>query len=932
MVTYVEEAGIKSIVVGGAGKGYNVVVDGQGRNVKRVGPANWRNHNPGNLEYGEFAKANGAIGTDGRFAIFPNYETGRKAKEKLLFEGKRYQGKTIAEAINIYAPPSENNTTAYINSVSKAVGVPSNTPMRNLTPAQRVAMLDAMQKVEGYKVGKIILQDGTGEAVQSVPVPPPKPTKPNQEPPPESGPLPNIGDNYLTLPGQEGQFRYQAEQGVLDTSQPLDNILHDYPSYTYSLSLHLLNPEEYNAVVLGGQYIPKRVLVAGAGRHNETTFVRSPYFSEDFYFDELNIDTVIGVNAMSRNTNAIQFSFEIIEPYGLTLINRLLDQANDPEMLCSNYLDMIYLLQVDFYASNDQGQVVGAIPGTTKRFPIKIIQMDIKAGTNGGEYKIQAVPYNHTAYEQTFISVPVNMEIKAGSVGEFFQAGQAVNPQSQITSLPKGLNGWQQDLVKNKKISVPDSYTFDIDPAIAQSAFSSANQLASRDTAMADLKNTLSVRKSNLGDATSSFDAQTRTFGINAGTSIDKVVDYVVRNSDYIKNQVTIPDGMSPETYLQEKSKNANMPLNWYKIVPTVTLGEYDPIRKIYAKNVTYSVQPYTMYNVKSDVAPQGKIDKFVKVYNYIYTGKNNDVIDFDINFNTLYYTAQTAYRGALTTLYKNQASGVRASGDANADTYQGTDQKPNSVMPVVTKPQVYNAKSRATGGSVDPKTVAVADLEDSLMTLSAADMLNVQLKIVGDPQFLKQDDCFYSPLTEFTSDDPRLTKNNSIRTDYGEVYVQLYFRTPVDINETNSLYNFGQNYRTSVFSGIYKVLTVKSNFAKGVFTQTLDLIRLPYQPNYDYVGQSQTTNNERSSDITQQSIVSQTQQSIPIPTPAESLSKTLESEGLASAQATLSRNLTQISALTKDQSALKNILNNVTPKAITRSNEPPTVPPIRNT
>jgi hypothetical protein len=80
-------------------------------------------------------------------------------------------------------------------------------------------------------------------------------------------------------------------------------------------------------------------------------------------------------------------------------------------------------------------------------------------------------------------------------------------------------------------------------------------------------------------------------------------------------------------------------------------------VRKVYAKNITYSVQPYSIYNVKSDVAPQGKIKNFVKEYNYIYTGQNVDVLDFEINFNTLYYTAQTAYRSALTDIYKNSNS-----------------------------------------------------------------------------------------------------------------------------------------------------------------------------------------------------------------------------------------------------------------------------------
>ena len=51
---------------------------------KQGGSRNWRNNNPGNIEYGEFAKSMGAIGTDGRFAVFPDEATGEQAMKALL--------------------------------------------------------------------------------------------------------------------------------------------------------------------------------------------------------------------------------------------------------------------------------------------------------------------------------------------------------------------------------------------------------------------------------------------------------------------------------------------------------------------------------------------------------------------------------------------------------------------------------------------------------------------------------------------------------------------------------------------------------------------------------------------------------------------------------------------------------------------------------
>ena len=147
-----------------ASGGRNATPGGSGGGPKVSGGSggsrSWRNNNPGNIEYGSYAKSMGAIGTDGRFAVFPNYAAGRKAQEHLLFESKTYKDLTLGQAINKWAPGSENNVPAYI----AAMGGDPNAKMSSFSPAQRSALLDAMQRHEGWKVGtkqnSIISPDG----------------------------------------------------------------------------------------------------------------------------------------------------------------------------------------------------------------------------------------------------------------------------------------------------------------------------------------------------------------------------------------------------------------------------------------------------------------------------------------------------------------------------------------------------------------------------------------------------------------------------------------------------------------------------------------------------------------------------------------------------------------------------------------------------
>lgn len=138
-----------------AGPGYNVTENADGTVTRQDGARNWRNNNPGNLEWkpGGFAEQHGAIGSDGRFAIFPSCETGRAAKAALIFESKNYKDKSLTDAISRYAPPSENDTAKYQSSVLGAVGG-QNKKMSDYSAAERGAIMDAMQKVEGFKVGR----------------------------------------------------------------------------------------------------------------------------------------------------------------------------------------------------------------------------------------------------------------------------------------------------------------------------------------------------------------------------------------------------------------------------------------------------------------------------------------------------------------------------------------------------------------------------------------------------------------------------------------------------------------------------------------------------------------------------------------------------------------------------------------------------------
>ncbi len=116
----------------GAGKG----VDGQGNPVPLTTPVNapapLRNNNPGALMPG------------GQLAQYPDMQTGLTALDQNLQSYGKQGVNTLSGIINKWAPPSQNNTQAYINDVSSRLGIKPDQPLDMTNPAQRQALSTAI--------------------------------------------------------------------------------------------------------------------------------------------------------------------------------------------------------------------------------------------------------------------------------------------------------------------------------------------------------------------------------------------------------------------------------------------------------------------------------------------------------------------------------------------------------------------------------------------------------------------------------------------------------------------------------------------------------------------------------------------------------------------------------------------------------------------
>lgn len=112
-----------------------------------------RNNNPGNIRHGSKWQGLSAQQTDKDFCQFVSPEYGIRAIYKLLQTyQKKYELNTVESIIDRYAPPSENNTTGYINRAAKDIGVSVNEPIDVSSKPVAIALATAIVGVElGYQ-------------------------------------------------------------------------------------------------------------------------------------------------------------------------------------------------------------------------------------------------------------------------------------------------------------------------------------------------------------------------------------------------------------------------------------------------------------------------------------------------------------------------------------------------------------------------------------------------------------------------------------------------------------------------------------------------------------------------------------------------------------------------------------------------------------
>lgn len=657
------------------------------------------------------------------------------------------------------------------------------------------------------------------------------------------------------------------------TKLPLSNVLHKYASITHVFTLAALDPASLNApdsTYINGTTLPIVFKTGGSRTENR---VKTPFGKFDFYIDELTIDSGYGFMQGLGNTNAQKFDITISEPLSMGMLPVSLNKA----ALDAGYPDFrhcIFLLKIEFKGQDTNGTMI-SIPNTTKLLPIKIQELKMSVSEGGSIYKCKAIPASDVAMLSSNSVLTTNVTISGSTVVEILQRGP--------DSLQAVLNRRLQEVAKNANMAIADEILI-LFPGSSEQLTSSKpgeDELTSNKKAVApvvaqinDSKifQQLNVKRSDInktliqttinpiGNSDLGYDQarQAKTSSVSVATAYDpngylthdinknpKICDYVFKQNSTILNAINQVILSSNYGIAALKTDDERGMRTWWRIETAVyhlaSNNNFSANGGRPPQIIVYKVVPYLVHVSNLPIpgvsVPKTKftalLQQCVKVYNYIYTGKNSDILKLDLDFDNRYLTAipNDSFKNSATMPLSQQNGvsretnrGVEATNDAATATLAS-----RGYNPIVGRNSTGSSQDwRGGGGEETSEHRAARTFHDALTY--GLDMQRLEMDIIGDPYWLTG-----SGLGNFTippiPGKINLAKDGSVNYQSGEIDMAINFRTPIDINSTTGMYNMA-NAGPAQFSGLYRVMKVTHRFRDGQFTQTIKANRRQILPN----------------------------------------------------------------------------------------------------
>ena len=508
----------------------------------------------------------------------------------------------------------------------------------------------------------------------------------------------------------------------------------------------------------------------------------------DMYIDNVEIDSLIGAGSQAAGSSqATAINFEIYEPYSINGFIEALQVASQAAGY-SDYMKGVFALRFQFQGYRDDQDVASSHPeiisGTERYFIVTICGVDVTVDEQGTKYKITAVPTNQMGFGSSNVLLS-DIKVVGNSVGEILK--------NFFESIDDMFKGEAKERTKNEKtdkyrLSVPavvdTTGKQSVEEAMLYPGTGSATSNSFQNKKLLESPMSDKLRSTNVFkagdpaafangyvgaknytptppppeqagppvpgvDPTKTSDPATGKLLPNEGTvifskgsQIHDCIAAVIRDSEYVRKNVLDDDPLTKAKTGKDKGM-----LPYFSVRQQVALDQgYDKVTNKYFRTYTYVLEPYMIHYTRIPGQEQGTVDvsnlkgSIQRSYDYIYAGKNVDILKFQLNFNTLYYSGLPAMLGNRPVDPATAGAGgapnaldTKAPASAVGDPKKNNGQNPTASSKV--DPHQNAMDDSGTIPQADPYYRMAQGLHGAL--LNSVDTVQGTLEILGDPYFL---------------------------------------------------------------------------------------------------------------------------------------------------------------------------------------------------
>jgi len=660
------------------------------------------------------------------------------------------------------------------------------------------------------------------------------------------------------------------------------NVLSTLRSYTYNFTIACLSraqagdPSTYvnqalDRVVLKsagkeptmsyGDATPGSDMVTAATTINNFNQYSAGRFN--MFIENVEINSVMSFTEESNATTPTTMKFDVIEPLS---VNGFLEALAVAAVAggWQTYAEAVFILLVEFqgYPDTDTGPSGTPVILKEKRYiPFHFTKMDIDITERGTKYACEAVPSNELGMGDAG-KLKNPMSVKGDTVGDLLRNlvdsinKQLVEDKEQSPNSPGSpkakknhtykvrFDGWDPTIgftkgsgndIEKSVILDPDKHARNFSFQDPQTTSSNKNQnyRGSRNSTTSTTTVTQQSYEAN--------NAAVNELKFDAGLNLYDIISNVIANSEYVRNIMKdLYEKKGASTFVDKKAGMVNYFLVKIESEENINLGRDDD-HNIPLKIYTYVISPYQIHFTRiPDFSKLGinQADletRSIRSYNYIYTGENQEILNFKLQYNYLFYEGMPQSMGANDSPTQANAAkpndgtqpllaGSAASPVRNAtNTGNGQPTAPTQVKPD------SNSTNKTLDGILrqdDPYFALANNLHQAVIDPKAS-MVTAEMEILGDPFFLVTGG-IGNQLEKPDPSKKQTTVSGQADHTTGDCIIDIQFKNPEDIGPNGFvIYNQILN---QPFQGAYRVIKVDNFFREGLFKQRLELVRVPGQ------------------------------------------------------------------------------------------------------